>query len=335
MMMMMMMTMMFVRYLSVVRRCSELGLLERCERVAAREVTREEIRLCHEEDLLEVLEATPAMTEKELQETSSKFDCLYLHPASWKAALLSAGGVLELLSRLVAGDLQNGLAVVRPPGHHAMRSQSCGYCYINNVAIAARTALASLDRILIVDWDVHHGQGTQREFYRERGVMYISIHRYEDGYWWPNLRESDHDYIGEGEGEGYNVNIPLNTTGNTDADYLHAWHQVVLPLATEFRPQLVLVSAGYDPAIGCPEGEQAVSPACFAHLTHSLMGLPGGRGRVCALLEGGYFPPSLAEGAALTLRALLGDPVPALPYPGAQPNTTIRLEETNTSRGRE
>ena len=95
----------------------------------------------------------------------------------------------------------------------------------------------------------------------------------------------------------------------------------------------MVVSAGYDPAIGCPEGEQAVSPACFAHLTHSLKGLAGGR--VCALLEGGYFPPSLAEGAALTLRALLGDPVPALPYPGAQPNTTIRLEETNTSRGRE
>ena len=97
---------------------------------------------------------------------------------------------------------------------------------------------------------------------------------------------------------------------------------MVLPLATQFSPQLVVVSAGYDPAVGCPEGEQAVSPACFAHLAHSLRGLPGAR--VCALLEGGYFPPSLAEGAALTLRALLGDPVPALPQPLAPPNSSIR-----------
>ena len=317
-----MMMMFLVRYLSVVRRCTELGLLERCERVAAREVTREEILLCHDESLVSLLESSPAMTVEELKETSSKFDCLYIHPASWVAALLSAGGVVDLVTRVVAGDLQTGMALVRPPGHHAMRDESCGYCYINNVAIAVRSALTTLERILIIDWDVHHGQGTQREFYDDGRVMYISIHRYEDGYWWPNLRESDHDYIGEGEGKGYNVNIPLNTTGNTDADYLHAWHQVVLPLATQFSPQLVVVSAGYDPAVGCPEGEQAVSPACFAHLAHSLRGLPGAR--VCALLEGGYFPPSLAEGAALTLRALLGDPVPALPQPLAPPNSSIR-----------
>ena len=189
--------MMFVRYLSVVRRCTELGLLERCVRVAAREVTRQELTLCHDESLLEVLEATPALTEEELKETSSKFDCLYIHPASWEAALLSAGGAVELVTQVVAGDLHNGLAVVRPPGHHAMRSQSCGYCYVNNVAIAARTALATLDRILIVDWDVHHGQGTQREFYSDSRVLYISIHRYEWGAWWPNLRESDYHNIGQ------------------------------------------------------------------------------------------------------------------------------------------
>ena len=110
---------------------------------------------------------------------------------------------------------------------------------------------------------------------------------------------------------GYNCNIPLNKVGNTDADYLAAWHSVVLPLATEFRPELVLVSAGYDPALGCPEGEQRVSPALFAHMVNSLGSLAGGK--VVALLEGGYFLPSLAEGAALTLRQLLGAPCPSLP----------------------
>ena len=201
------------RYLSVVRRCSELGLLSRCVRLPARSISREELRLCHDESLLELLQATKDMTVQELQETSSQFDCLYIHPASWETALLSAGGVTDLVRAVARGDLNNGLALVRPPGHHAMRSESCGYCYVNNIAIAARAALASLERILIIDWDVHHGQGTQREFYEDKRVMYVSIHRHEDGYWWPNLRESDHAYTGAGEGAGYNVNIPLNVTG--------------------------------------------------------------------------------------------------------------------------
>ena len=207
------------------------------------------------------------------------------------------------------------MALVRPPGHHAMREDSCGYCLLNNVALCARTAQAGgVARVLVVDWDVHHGQGTQRQFYSDPGVLYISIHRYERGAWWPNLQESDFTSVGSGPGLGYNCNIPLNTTDNTDADYLAAWHRVVLPLAAEFDPELVLVSAGYDPALGCPEGEQRVSPATFAHMTHSLraLGAP-----LVALLEGGYFLPSLAEGAALTLRQLLGAPCPLLPPLGA------------------
>ena len=164
--------------------------------------------------------------------------------------------MLELSPR---GELENGMALVRPPGHHAMRSESCGYCYVNNVAMAARAALDTVQRIVIIDWDVHHGQGTQREFYEDDRVMYISIHRHEDGFWWPNLQESDHTFTGAGAGAGYNVNIPLNVTGNTDGDYLHAWHQVVLPLAHTFNPDLVIISAGFDPALGCPEGEQGDS----------------------------------------------------------------------------
>ena len=119
-------------------------------------------------------------------------------------------------------------------------------------------------------------QGTQKQFYDDPRVMYVSIHRYEQGFWWPNLQESNYDHIGTGPGAGYNVNIPLNVTGNGDTEYLHAWHQVVLPVAYEYQPHLVLISAGYDPAIGCPEGEQRVSPACFAHFTHSLMALAKG-----------------------------------------------------------
>lgn len=170
------------------------------------------------------------------------------------------------------------MAIIRPPGHHAMKSEFNGYCFFNNVAIAAQLALDKheVERILIVDWDVHHGQATQRMFYDDPRVLYFSVHRYEHGTFWPNLRESDYDYIGEHNGGGYNFNVPLNRTGMTNADYLAIFQQILLPVAievsvfvfdwslqhfvnsakickTQFQPELVIVSAGYDAAYGCPE----------------------------------------------------------------------------------
>uniref|UniRef100_A0A1B0DIA4 Histone deacetylase domain-containing protein n=1 Tax=Phlebotomus papatasi TaxID=29031 RepID=A0A1B0DIA4_PHLPP len=147
------------------------------------------------------------------------------------------------------------MAIIRPPGHHAMKAEFNGYCFFNNVAIAAEEILrrGDIKRILIVDWDIHHGQGTQRMFYDDPRVLYFSIHRYENGAFWPNLRESDFDWVGEGAGRGFNFNLPLNQTGMTNADYLAIFQQILLPVAIEFQPQLVIVSAGYDAAYGCPE----------------------------------------------------------------------------------
>lgn len=321
------------RWLSVFARCQSLGLIQRCSRIPSRPATRQELELCHSPDLLEILESTATMDTDQLKAASSQYDCLYIHPDTWQAALLSAGGAVDLVKAVVAGEMKNGMGILRPPGHHATREEACGYCYVNNVAIAARVALSQgVGKVLIVDWDVHHGQGTQREFYGDSRVMYVSIHRYEHGGWWPNLRESEYDHIGEGNGVGYNVNIPLNVTGNTDADYLSAWHNIVLPVAKEFNPDLVLISAGFDPAVGCPEGEQEVTPACFAHLAHSLMGFAGGR--VVALLEGGYFAPSLAEGAALTMRSLLGDPCPLLePLGGVSQEMKTTIDNVRITLG--
>lgn len=137
-----------------------------------------------------------------------------------------------------------------------MASEACGYCFFNNVAIACKYATESLGlkRILVVDWDVHHGQATQQTFYKDPKVLYFSIHRYEFGTFWPNLEESNFNFIGEGDGKGYNINIPLNETGISDADYLAIWHNLLLPIAYEYNPELVIISAGYDAAIGCPEG---------------------------------------------------------------------------------
>lgn len=167
-----------------------------------------------------------------------------LHRAqtSFDLSLLAVGSTIELIDAIVGARCQNGMAIIRPPGHHAMKAEYNGYCFFNNVAIAAQHALdtASAQRILIVDWDVHHGQGTQRMFYDDPRVVYFSVHRYEHGMFWPNLRESDYDYVGEAAGAGYNFNVPLNQTGMTNGDYLAIWQQLLMPVATEVRVALIV-----------------------------------------------------------------------------------------------
>ncbi|PNF26149.1 hypothetical protein B7P43_G04459 [Cryptotermes secundus] len=305
------------RFTRVLERCEALGLISRCLFLEAREATENEILMQHSVEQVKILKATSECRDEEfLEELSSRYDAIYFHPRTYKLSLLSAGSAIELTDAVCMGKVQNGMAVVRPPGHHAMKSEYCGYCFFNNVALAATHALThcGVSRILIVDWDVHHGQATQQMFYCDPRVVYFSLHRFEHGSFWPNLRESDFHYVGEGAGLGYNFNVPLNNVGMTDADYLAVFHQVLLPMASEFQPELILVSAGYDAAIGCPEGEMEVTPACYAHLLNSLLCLAGGK--VAVILEGGYCLQSLAEGAALTLRALLGDPCPLLPSQG-------------------
>ena len=153
-------------------------------------------------------------------------------------------------------------------------------------------------------------KATQYSFYDDPRVLYFSVHRYELGAFWPELIESNYNFIGSENAKGFNINVPLNEIQMQNSDYLAIWHNILLPIAHEFNPQLVIVSAGYDAAIGCPEGEMCLTPAIYAHLCHSLMSLANGK--LCVVLEGGYCIPSLAESAALTLRTLLGDPCPLI-----------------------
>ena len=230
----------------------------------------------------------------------------FMNEHSLDAARLAAGAAIDLVTAVCEGRVRNGFGITRPPGHHAMKDDLCGFSLCNNIAIAARHALANLNvaKILIVDFDVHHGQGTQYEFYDDPRVLYASIHRYDFGRYWPHLRESDFDHIGNGPGKGFNINIPLNSKDLEDVDYLALFHQIILPVAFEFQPELVLVSAGFDSAIGCPEGEMRLSPAVYDHFLRSLSQLA--TGKVVAMLEGGYFVDSLADGVALSLRSLIG-----------------------------
>uniref|UniRef100_A0AAX7SVR7 Protein deacetylase HDAC6 n=1 Tax=Astatotilapia calliptera TaxID=8154 RepID=A0AAX7SVR7_ASTCA len=264
---------------------------------------------------VDLIKSTQTMTLAELQTLSNKYDSIYLHPESFQVSVTAVGAVLQLVDRVMTSELKNGFAIIRPPGHHAQANECNGYSIFNNVAIAARYAQTrhAISRVLIVDWDVHHGQGIQYRFQEDPSVLYFSVHRYEQGSFWPHLPESDSHFVGSGPAEGRNINLPWNQTGMTDADYIAAFQQVLLPVAYEFQPQLVLVSAGFDAAVGDLKGEMCVSPQCFQVLTHMLMSLA--EGRLVLALEGGYNYESSAESAAACIRALLGGPCPPLTTP--------------------
>lgn len=210
--------------------------------------TKDEILLNHTEEHYQSLAATQGSKDNEnLENLSSHYDAIYIHPESFKLSLLACGSTIELVDEIIAGNVQNGMAIIRPPGHHAMKAEFNGYCFFNNVAVAAKHAKKhrGVGRILIVDWDIHHGQGTQRSFYDDPNVLYISIHRFEHGEFWPNLREGDYDFVGEGEARGRNVNIPLNKIGMTNADYLAIFNNLIMPVATEVSDGLQLI-AGFN-----------------------------------------------------------------------------------------
>ncbi|XP_074063017.1 protein deacetylase HDAC6 isoform X2 [Macrotis lagotis] len=304
-------------------------LLERCVHIKAQPATPQELQLVHSQEYVELMASTPQMTEMECRALSDTYDSVYLHPNSFPCALLATGALLRLVDTLMGGKIRNGLALVRPPGHHAQREKMNGYCMFNNIAIAARYAQEKyhVPRILIVDWDVHHGQGTQFIFEQDPSVLYFSVHRYEQGRFWPHLKASDWSSTGSGKGQGYTVNVPWNQVGMRDGDYISSFLHVLLPIALEFQPQLVLVSAGFDAMLGDPKGEMAATPGGFAHLTHLLMSLA--KGKLILSLEGGYNLHSLALGVSATLQTLLGDPCPMLATPCAPcPSALTSLSHT-------
>nr|XP_015207522.1 PREDICTED: histone deacetylase 10 [Lepisosteus oculatus] len=263
------------------------GLAQRCVPVPVRQATEDEILLAHSKEYLEAVKKTPGMTLEELKTFTLQYGDVYFHPNIYHCAKLAVGAVLQLVDSVMTGQVRNGMALVRPPGHHSQRSVANGFCVFNNVAIAVLYAKKNfnINRVLIVDWDIHHGQGIQYLFEEDPSVLYFSWHRYEHQKFWPNLSESDYDTVGTGKGAGFNINLPWNKVGMENADYLSVFFHVLLPIAYEFSPDLVMVSAGFDSAVGDPEGHMCATPDVFAHLTHLLMPLAGGR--LCVVLEVG------------------------------------------------
>ncbi|CAN8021501.1 unnamed protein product [Ixodes persulcatus] len=236
-----------------------------------------------------------------------------LHTAS--AARMATGCVIELSFKVATGEAKNGFAMVRPPGHHAEFKQAMGFCFFNSVAIAAKQLRQKLkmEKILVVDWDVHHGNGLQQIFYDDPHVLYVSLHRHDDGNFFPGT--GDPQEVGVEDGTGFNVNIAWSGTLNPpmgDAEYIAAFRTIVMPIARDFDPEIVLVAAGFDAAAGHPPplGGYQISPACFAYMTKQLMTLA--KGKVVLALEGGYDLPSICDCSQECVAALLGDEVSPL-----------------------
>lgn len=175
-------------------------------------------------------------------------------------------------------------------------------------------------RVLIVDWDIHHGNGTQRLFENSRKVLYISLHRYEHGEFFPKSNDGNYTMVGEGRGEGFNVNIPWNKHKMGDSDYIAAFQRIIMPIAYEFNPELVLVSAGFDAVVGDPIGHYNVTPEAYGYFTHWLSSLANGKIILC--LEGGYNVNSISHAMTMCTKALLGDPLPMLNTAGKAPSAS-------------
>jgi histone deacetylase 4/5 len=309
-------------------------LIDECELVTTKLASISDLLLAHSEQYALIfgsdIEMRPKLPKEYLQTymmniclaSCQGFALTYDQDNSWNeehtplACRVAIGSTYELARQVTLGKLKNGFALVRPPGSHAEFNKPLGFCYFNTVAIVAKMLKKNLllERILIVDWDVHHGNGTQQMTYNDPNILYISVHRHDNGNFFPGTGAVDE--CGSEAGLGRNVNIAFNgnlSPAMSDPEYLAAFRCVVMPIARAFKPQIVLVSCGFDGTEKHPKelGGYKVSPMCYGYMTKKLMGLA--EGKVVLALEGGYDKQSLCDCSEICLNALTSKQIPAFP----------------------
>lgn len=286
------------RLVALYRRLSEPSLNGCFTTVAPPLADEQMIQLIHNPAYLAKVKATAELAESALSADTPT--CAH----SYHTAALAVGGTVEAIQRVVDGSLAHALVLARPPGHHAERSRAMGYCIFNNVAVGAMAArtMMGLSRVMVVDWDLHHGNGTQHAFERDPSVFFFSSHQF------PHYPGTGHfTETGLGAGEGTTMNIPLGK-GLGNAEYVALYQRLLVPVARAFQPQLILVSAGFDIHADDPLGGMRVTPEGFAGLTRLIMDIAGEscRGRVVFCLEGGYHPDALTASVLAVLDELTG-----------------------------
>jgi acetoin utilization deacetylase AcuC-like enzyme len=267
------------------------------EVVAPREATREQLLRVHEAEYLHRISQTAGRAMALDPDT-------YTSPESHEIALLAAGAAVDAVERVMGSSHRAAFALVRPPGHHAERDRAMGFCLLNNVAVAAAHARAmGAGKVAIVDYDVHHGNGTQHIFETDRKVLYISTHQYP---YYPGTGAADE--IGREAGRGFTVNLPLEV-GAVDEDYQIAFSQVVLPVLRQFEPDLLIISAGFDAHERDPLGGMRLTTPAFAAMTSELRAVADEccRGRIVAAVEGGYDLQALAASLDAAIDSLNGE----------------------------
>lgn len=317
------------RLQSIWARLLETGVVQRCTRLRARKASLAELQTLHSENHVRLYgRPNKLKTSQDKKDVAGMrafvqiscggvgvdTDTYWNDQHTSNAARMAVGSVIELADKIVNGEIMNGFALIRPPGHHALPNQAMAFCYFNNVAVAAKALVTKNKKVVIVDWDIHHGNGTQQIFYDNPSVLFISIHKFDNGTFFPGTGRPEE--IGSGAGMGYNINIAFSgkqtfqgptASSFGDAEYLAAFRSVVMPVIRDFGPDLILVSAGFNSTSGHPStlGGYSVTPKCYAHLTRMLMRC--GNGKVAVALEGGYELMSLCESAESCIKSLLGE----------------------------
>jgi acetoin utilization deacetylase AcuC-like enzyme len=287
------------RLRSVTTRLAAAGLVDRCAPGTYRPLAEAEVMRVHRPGVV-------ARVREAVEAGGGRLDPdTVVSPESYAVGLAAAGACASAVNAVVAGPERTAFCLVRPPGHHATPTRSMGFCLFNSVALAARRARDAhgLGRVLIVDWDVHHGNGTQDVFYRDPSMTFLSVHRYGGGFY-PGTGAADE--TGEGPGLGHTRNVPLRY-GTSREDYRAAFAAALAEVAERSRPELVLVSAGFDAHACDPIGSLGLQAEDFAWLTRQVLDVARAHagGRLVSCLEGGYDPDALAESVQAHLEELL------------------------------